>query len=320
MANCSIRCPQSIEIVSATVEDVFVDLPQDVNQPGVLIELMSSELPQRIAVIFTGKIEPGTTRRELVVHAPVIERIAAGEDATPIEVLQTLWTLQATPPGEVELLTNDADERNLADVQLLRLNHLAEMIDLASQVATDFTPDELTQWYGAWGERYRASLRRIRPSRLNGNDPRAAKFSEIQQRQLDAVEKLEATELSEQLSNRVDIADSIDVWNAANPYRERERFHSVQGGSHSITFNHLPLADHSPLARVAIALIVGLAGFGAIARVHRKRLEDVRWMCLFGVIGGLGWWLWLQPSIIGWVIVAACLGSMRLLRWPSIRI
>jgi hypothetical protein len=43
-------------------------------------------------------------------------------------------------------------------------------------------------------------------------------------------------------------------------------------------------------------------------------------MHLFGVLVGLSWWLWLQPSVVGLGIVAISLLSMVLMRWPAVRV
>ena len=317
---CVVRCPDQLSIVSVSAEDVFIDLPSHETEEGVLVELMSSELPQRIWVVFTGTVQHNPTARDQTVHAPTLGTVQANVENPEIEVLQTLWTLQATPPGEIESFINQDPGSNRQTMQLKRLSHLADMIGVASQVATDFTPDELTQWYTAWGERYGASLRRLQLLQAKQGTLDTTELDQIEQRQLDATEELEVAETSEQLANRMDVIDSIEVWNAANPHRTRERFAALEGVSKSIRFNYSPHDHQSTQTRIALAALVGFVGFGLLPRVHRSHLENLRWIYLFGVLAGLAWWLWLQPSILGWLIVAASLIAMRLLRWPSTRI
>ena len=317
---CLVRSPDQLKIVSVSAEDVFIDLPSNTTDAGVLVELMSSELPQRIWVVFTGKIQPHPPTKDRTVHAPTLCRVRGEDENTEIEVRQTLWTLQATPPGEIVRFIDQKHALSRPTMQLKRLSHLAEMIDVASQVATDFTPDELTQWYTAWGERYGASLRRLQLIQAKQGELRPTDLNKIQQRQLDATEVLEVAETSEQLANRMDVIDSIEVWNIANPYRTRERFATIEGASNSLRFNYSPHDHQSPQTRIAIICLLGLIGFGFLPRIHHSYLEDVRWIYFFGVLAGLAWWLWLQPSVVGWFIVAASLIAMRLLRWPSTRI
>jgi hypothetical protein len=69
------------------------------------------------------------------------------------------------------------------------------------------------------------------------------------------------------------------------------------------------------------ALLIALAGLGQTFDTRRRRAADLpwRWPHALGVAAGLFYWLYLSPSIVGWLIVAASLAT-ALRGWKSGRV
>ncbi len=85
--------------------------------------------------------------------------------------------------------------------------------------------------------------------------------------------------------------------------------YTVQGPSDSITLYYRPIA-----ARAWYADFTKIAGFLALialaALVSQSNVawnSFIQWPYLFGIALGLGWWLWLSPSIAGLAIMVATL-------------
>ena len=122
-----------------------------------------------------------------------------------------------------------------------------------------------------------------------------------------------------ELANRIPF-DAVDAWTTSHPSHAEDRYIFVAGDLPSIAIQPASTALSGFQLRLGFATLLGLVGFGTIARIRREHLENIRWLFAFGVLGGLFWWLWLQPSFFGWIIVLASLFSMHLLRSPSLRV
>ena len=63
--------------------------------------------------------------------------------------------------------------------------------------------------------------------------------------------------------------------------------------------------------RVATATLVGLLGL-LLQRWPRYLSVSPQWATVACVLAGLAWWLWLEPSLLGWAIVGLSLLVMAL--------
>ena len=323
ISECGIHFPNGVRPVGIAVENSVVDFLPEEAAKGVRVELESNELPQRIRVLFVAEAIKGMPDSVARIQIPRIERldVAAG-DTREIEVAKTLWTVHSPLDTAVDLQIDRESVRSAARLELTRLEVLSTLMDLAAQMTTDFTPDELKRWYFLWGERFRASLRRNEsPIGLpeEGRVQHEARLAELDAYHADVVDKLMVREIDERLNNQRNV-DAIDVWHEATPLEMTAQFAEFDGAMTFVNAKRRPLKNDWIVARSIIAVLIGLVGLGSIVALNRNQIENVRWVHLFGVLAGISWWLWLQPSIVGLLIVVVSLLSMVLMRWPTVRV
>ena len=316
MHECGIRIPDELRVVSVSVENVAVStrFEDDLS----VVKLSSSELPQRIVILFERKVleQPQVLRK---ISAPTI--IDPGSPTEPVRVLNTMWIVQSSTDHPVYLIGVDqASFRTGSEFELAQLQHLSEMIGITSQDATDFTREELNHWYAAWGERFYAALRRVQSNASAALQSTTNQVvGVLSDKHLDHVEALDVPDRDMELANRIPF-DAVDAWTTSHPSHAEDRYIFVAGDLPSIAIQPASTALSGFQLRLGFATLLGLVGFGTIARIRREHLENIRWLFAFGVLVGLFWWLWLQPSFFGWIIVLASLFSMHLLRSPSLRV
>ncbi|MCW0295071.1 hypothetical protein NIL11_27015, partial [Klebsiella pneumoniae] len=94
------------------------------------------------------------------------------------------------------------------------------------------------------------------------------------------------------------------------------------GRCDSIAVNYPPVVADKFATRLPTALLFA-ASMAALILFVRLGLTSTltnRWPHALGVVAGLAWWLWLTPSILGWVLVLLSLGtSLRSFRNPADR-
>ena len=216
-AQCQLLFPQGIEPVRVDVEDTPVALPAGADRSVVPLELMSDELPQRIGVLFAGRMAGGSSDTEWV---PAVPRLHAapgenGPQGPEIEVAQTLWTVAAADGLRPVAAADAVPAASAAQQELLRLRHLSTMFGLAQQMSTEFSRAALARWYSHWGERFQATLRRAeREARQQPSASSTIQRDLVTQQQAhrDAATKLDVVEAYEQWLRRADPTDQLTVW------------------------------------------------------------------------------------------------------------
>jgi hypothetical protein len=323
ISECRVHFPKGVRPIGLAVENSIVDFQPEDSAKGIRIELESNELPQRIRVLFAADIIGGMPDAVARIQIPRIERldVDAG-DLREIRVTRTLWTVHSPRDISVDLRINSESIRSAGHLERTRLESLSMLMDLAAQMTTDFTPSELQRLYFLWGERFKAAVRRNESPLNFADDERpqhATSLADLVAHHTDVVEKLMVGDIQERLDNQRNV-DTIDVWREATPAEMNTQFAEFEGAMTFINAKQRPMKRDWLLLRSIVALLVGLVGLGSIVALNRNQIENVRWMHLFGVLAGLSWWLWLQPSVIGLLIVAISLLSMRLMRWPTVRV
>ncbi|HUY37050.1 MAG TPA: hypothetical protein VMV69_30305 [Pirellulales bacterium] len=316
--NCPLRVPVGWRLVSALVGGVSVT-PVPVADFQWRLPLSSSRLPQRIVVLATGDL-PRTPSAGATVAIAV-------PSLGDFEAENALWTISS--PAGWETLAAD-DEAHLVSplaAELYRLRNLAGLLDLKDEVIHALPPDELANWYRPWARRLLLGRALVRRLQRQGETPRGDMASEadkiladdpvLQAKRLGVASVLRSIESAPWVSDQPG-----DLWERVS-------------ADHGSTTRYLA-ARHSPrppfrLARsaegddfprrVTAAIVVALAALVLAAGLAVRTPLDAwrQWPQVWGVAAGIGWWLWLTPSALGWVIVVLSLGSAWRSPWRPVR-
>jgi hypothetical protein len=329
-AACGLRLPSNFRLLQVSVagvptEPVPVD-PAPADAGRWRVPLGPARVPQRIEVFFRGEL-PGPGHASLV--GPDRESVSAGSQSFDAPVLedvpveQTLWTVigpAAFEPGEPE----DASLLSPRQQELCRLRSAAALIESAS-LATAEDAEETHRWYLRWARRLAAARTAIellsasasRAQKTQAGD--AEEINVIDDQQSQIAQRLGVTDVYQKLRQEgIGVVDDpARLWQRSLHDRQSSTRCMVPGRSDSLTLrlrqvqtDGLPyrLLGAVSLAAGTVLVLVGLRR-GTLAECCR------RWPQAIGVVAGLAWWLCLQPSALGLVIVLASLAASLLSRW-----
>ncbi len=315
---CIVPFPVGLRPVAIYVDETPIRLQLEPKPPHAplsrqIVKLASNELPQRVRVVFASKTSDDAATAAHV-SAPQLRYAASNRDDMDreIPVQRTLLTLYQLTPGELQL-PGEAAAAALLDES--RLGHYADVMEQATQLATDFTPQDLERWYTVWGRRFLTTQRRLQ-SMEPGGEEASTKFDEAvqqaRQRHAGVIPQLKVDSVFQQLQLDTDLSDSTNVWIDALPAAAAVHYRMIPGQLLEQPLSFRPATRWSTSLRIAIALFVGLLGL-ALQRWPRYPGALSQWTTVACVLVGLGWWLWLEPSLLGWGIVGLSLVVTALL-------
>jgi hypothetical protein len=313
---CWLQFPPDVESIATYIDELPIRLPNSAERnAGEVLEsitLTSNELPQRIRVLLSGRVSRGGTANVRTIRVPrLCYRAGPNDSLRDIPVSQTLWTVHQLTPGRLRL---GGDLMSAGDLDLRRLSHLADMLDQAAPLATDFSPTDLQHWYSVWGRRFLVAQQRVQSTApLRSRDGAASEsFQQARQRHAAVVQRLKVDAIYQQLQAEGELSDSTSVWLDAIPVTVNVQRQSFPSGVTQLSVDFRPAHSRVPW-RLGIVLVVALAGLTLQRWPRFPREVAPRWPLLAGVLVGLAWWLWLEPSLLGWVIVGLSLLMMALL-------
>ena len=292
MLECPLNVPEGHRLVQVTVAGTPV-MPTPVAANRWLLPLGPNSLPQRIEVVFDGSVPEPDADGLMNFDAPTLGNLP---------VRQTLWTISG-PSG---LMLQDQDLPTVTPVtplkhDLVRLQNLTQLGEIAKNSLAEQSPDS-----GGWQQaftRRRAAAFRDAKRRLAS----AGRTHEASQ----AAELLTAAEIDHPLSDR-SIGDGVtQVWleTQSRPHWSTQHFLSQTSGSITLASSG---TENGTFSR-HLALSAWLAGitFLAMIGVWRGTWNSLfrQWPHLCGVAFGLAWWVWLQPEILGLLVVLLSLAS-----------
>jgi hypothetical protein len=198
-----------------------------------------------------------------------------------------------------------------------RLKSVAAIVNnLSSDMAATTPPAELLNWRRAWLRRLVASKQAIDRRRLDavGTEGAAAPFDAgvLDQEWSEIAKNVDLGQLVQELSTRRQASDQPgELWDQVH----------ADGG----TFTRFLVHRDGPAPRVRM-IRTGQAGLlerlGACAGIvlmtsltlaaSRRGIPVElmrRWPHVLGAAAGIAWWLWLSPSILGCLIVAASMAA-----------
>ena len=276
---CDVIIPQGVDLLHATVDDVPA-LLQAADATSVTLELGAERLPQRIALLFAGRASPQSTdTNSLTFAAPSLRGM---------EPRTTLWSLHA-PSRQMEsvpqLKHTVIDE---SAIRQLRVGVLEELLNYNVGPVPQHRANDLQRWRSCWQER------------------------------LNAVTALPVDTVPVKHASVAALHDAAR-WQHSATGQDDWTYCSFDGANSTLTIIR---RDHSSphfARRATAALLCCFVAWLAWRLSRRESIRDAvsRWPHLLGVVFGMGWWLWLSPSAVGWLLVAGFLVSSLRPTWRA---
>lgn len=311
--NCALKVPEGCRLVRAWVEGSPV-LPKPQQDRIWHVHLGAQRLPQRLEVVFQGH---ASVRGHSV---PTVELFAPSLGNLPVE--RTLWTLYP-PAGAGETQLVDAVERDVLATQLDRARSLVSLLDAAQANARELHPEDLERWSVPWIERLvrvRRDLQKALADYPSAETQRAAQLA------IDQLDRM-PTELNGRLSliNANATAGDGREANELLSWGYRGSWHVIHlsqtGGTKSVTIRSSDMVQkdwHLRLIAAAACLAMG-ASLWWLGRRDTFGEWLRRWPHAVGLSAGVAWWLWLEPSFAGWIVIAVSLLSGMRSGWATVR-
>ncbi|MDZ7619586.1 MAG: hypothetical protein U1E05_21510, partial [Patescibacteria group bacterium] len=271
-------------------------------------------IPQRVEIVFEASATQ-PSRRKLELAAPSI----AG---TPVE--QTLWTV-AVPWGRLMGASNPEEESTGWQLALVRLESLGKIAELASSSSANGATESSgwrRHWLRLWAKSRDAADREInRISEADSRREASDRLAALVKQQSEAIKSLTGEHgLEELLPGNEPEDEAFDAWQATLSHN-RSLVHCRMDGRMGAISVDLTPAPTRPWVGGVMAGAAWIVLLGTVAfALHRGLLVEWyrRWPQTVGVLVGLGWWLWLSPSILGLVLVIACVATSVRTGWRSV--
>ena len=305
-ATCQLTLPVDHQLVHATV-DGLVAVRKQAGERNWSLMLGPEQLPQRVEVVYTGHVNGNPPRR---FEGPII-------DGWPVQ--RTLWTVRG-PQTSASWAGRIPGASTRLDLEMSRLLATTRMVDLASSVIAETSPDEIENWYYPWALRLatlRGRINRWNVSAKASGHADAARLAAIDRDQALTAGNLGVQEAHQRAwSTSRTAVDSGDLWMLVGASDQASIHASIDGDR--LTFR--PGYGAGPSIGFVMRGVLALVILGGTLFVYRSgapvatvAIETAqRWPHAIGVVFGLAWGMWLSPSLAGWIIVAAFLwGAIR---------
>lgn len=267
---CELEVPPGVRIIHLETAGLTSVTSAGADSDNIVrVTLGVEQLPQRLTVLFVGQSP--------AISAPRPGYYLQAPSIKDIKrVEKTYWTLHRADSYDSHQPLLAHAIRSAGQTRTARQEHVQHVLALGEQAASQHRLDDFTVWRTKWARRQKQ------------NELGAAR-DEVSS-ELVRLEHRAARHMS---------GSGSDVHLA------------FEGPAPALTLiatnPSLPNRLQRPLAVMIVTLLVSLV---FIARSWQTLWEFVAtWPHLLGVIAGLTWWLWLSPSIIGWIIVVISLLS-----------
>jgi len=302
LADCPLWLPAGYRLVQVSVggaQAAAVPLGERTWQ----VPLGSTELPQRVEVVFTGRLPWGGGPGRQRLDAPALGDL-------PVE--RTLWT--AVGPDELEPISEPAEAIGPVQQEMLRLKAIAGLIESVAATAGE-DAQAVASWYHYWARRLvasRTTLDRLITRNCPDRQARAmrAELRAIDKDQSRLAARLGMINFLAQLYAEPPVADDpSELLHWSFPQGAPVLRYAMEGRPNALTVSYQavgPRPRQDLLAAVAVlAVLIPLTVVGL--RTRTLHAWFARWPAVFGVVAGLAWWLWLWPSVLGWAIIVVSL-------------
>jgi hypothetical protein len=315
-----LRLPEGQELVQVTVAGVPAT-PVQATDGRWQIPLSPSEFPQRLEVLFQGRLAASSPNGSCRLDVPMLDELP---------VRKTLWTVTG-PPFSQPGTPKGATLVSRLEQELIRLRNVSAVIEQAAETTTE-EPEQTIQWYRTWARRWLDLGEEIRRQlALPAHDT-----PQIQAERQAATEELESLSGSQSpVARRLAGArvasppetESLSVIAPARLWLDRPDSPAptlrcvVEGKTDALLLDYRSAESAALVSRLG-GILLAAAGIlvvvGGIRHGVLVRLLN-RWPHAGGVLVGLAWWLWLWPSALGGLIVLASVASAIRSNWLRAR-
>jgi hypothetical protein len=305
LSSCPLRLPQDWLLVQASVAGIPVAPEQAAD--GWRLPLAANRLPQRIQIIASGAAGDVTqVWTNLQLPAPTL-------GALPVE--QTLWTLYCPPEWQCEELGKTALRIDSLDTQRYRLRSLAAVVsNLSGDTAATTAPAELENWRRTWARRLtllKADWDRQRQAFAQRGDA-TTELDSLDQEWSEIAKNSELAMLAQELSKQQPSHDQpAELWDQLQSGEGSTTHFVVRQQAAPPQVRFVRAGQSGLLRRLAAAAAVALATLLLVPILRNGMVAEFlrRWPYAAGVAAGLAWWLWLSPSVVGWLLILVSLAA-----------
>jgi hypothetical protein len=317
LTECQLELPANFQPVQLRVAGLPA-LSEPVGNGRWRVPLGPQQLPQRLEVLYTGRVALAPAVRGLSLPSPLL-----WQGRQPIRIERTLWTVYNPVAWGVG---NSLRGESATDLQqeLARMQSIASLFDsVEPQTVAEQTPLQLELWYRAWALRLQNSCDRILRQSLPGD--RAKPGVERAALALNQTQETAATRLgiSETLvrlkSQHLSLVEGSDLW----PWSLGDRLpatHASFAGSAQSFGVQFPATTLSDLPWRLVGAFLTVAFFTGLVDLARRGWLQAfakHWPRILALFVGLAWILWLTPASVGWGIVLLCALSAL---WPKLQV
>lgn len=299
LSACPLRLPPDWQLVQLSVAGIpATPLPAE---EGWKLPLGANRMPLRVEVIASGPVGD-------------ISRVWAGLKLPACElgdlpVDQTLWTLHSPSGWECVELGESAARIDALEAERHRLRSIAALADnLSSDTAATTPPAELENWRRIWARRLALLKTAIdRQQQLaSGQSLANDDLDKVDDEWAEAAKNLGMTPLAAQILAEKPVPDQpAELWEQTHAGGGSVTRFFVHRDGQAPQVRYLRAGEAGLLRRFGAALAVALATLVVVAALRSGVVVEFvrRWPYAAGVVAGLAWWLWLSPSILGWLLI-----------------
>jgi len=270
------------------------------------VPIAEPHLPQRITVIFRGRLPEAPDKTRQNIAAPWIK---------DWEVEQTMWTIW-TPRASHAPRTETGEPFNWEQLQLQRLEAIFAQLNSGVSALAELLPNERTVWYRSWERRLELSRALLNDALIARRDD-ARYESTIQQ--LGVLDKQYAEFRNRRAGGGLRAAEPqeflspAEVWSWRGPADSVPWCRRIAGSARSLEIFWTPTAP-PPWQRVswpAAATLLAMAAGGVFtARTKWGAWPGQHPSVMLFLAAGV-WWTWFQPREMAVLLAVLALLTIR---------
>ncbi len=279
---CILELPPGSRLVHASVEHLPA-LATRLGENRWQLGLGPEQLPGRVEVLYLGSTPGDRALRRF--SAPRLVDLA---------VAQTLWTVYSQPrlglAEPIDSLLSPAEQ------EMIRLESVAELVELPAEVVGEHLPEEIARWYASWRDRYWAKRASLRRELIADHRPTAQSEEGIAARRLDErIAKVDGRLGASPARSRMAFASDASsqfMARLGNQWLPQQYALGEPSGNLSLHYAE-PLAEPRLgrwLAALSVLLVCGLAAWW----LRTRTLPTVVPQAVACGVGAV-WWMLLSP-------------------------